>query len=277
MTKVLVGTLYSGENEFEECLAAIRSQTFQNFDHIIIENLPQHEAHKKLFNTFLDNAPSYELLIKVDADTVINSNHLFKDIVRKFAENDWLEVLVVGIDDFFTARKIVGILICRNTVTWDFEKDTAFPDIPNTPTEHTLTDMTELAPAAMHCKNPSRFQSFHYGVHRGIKSIQRIHSTSHWDGIQAVWKNFQKTGDVRLGLAVLGAELVYAGKFSKFDADYTKPTMLNLFKEFDPLDSRQVKHKICQLRLCNWGFLPNDLRRRLIRKIRSEYFTDDYR
>lgn len=276
--KILVGTLYSGENEYEECLAAIRSQSFQNFDHLVIKDLPQHEAHKKLYSTFLANADKYELLIKVDADTVINSNELFEKILQMFNVNDWLDVLAIAVDDFFTARRIMaGLQVCRNTVTWDFNKDTAFPDIPKTPADHAYNDMTELAPAAIHCKNPSRLQSFHYGVHRGIKSIQRIHSTTHWDGIQAVWKNFQKTGDVRLGLAVLGAELVYAGKFSKFDADYTKPTMLNLFKEFESLDSSQVKRKIGQLRLLNWGLLPNDLRRRIIRKRRSVFFEDDYR
>ncbi len=274
--RILVGTLYSGENEFEECLAAIQSQTYHNFDHLIIKDLPQHEAHKKLYSTFMSNSDNYELLIKVDADTVLNTDHLFEDIIRKFSENPWLEVMTIAVDDFFTGRRIqAGLQISRNTVTWDLDKDTAFPDIPNILTEHFLYDTVELAPAATHCKNPSRFQAFHYGVHRGIKALQRIHSTTHWLGIQHVWNNFLRSGDVRLGLAVVGAELVYAGKFAKLDADYTKSTMLEHFKAFETMDSNQVKRKIHQLRFRNWGFLPNDLRRRLIRNKRSIYFQDD--
>ncbi len=273
-----MGTLYSGENEYEECLASIRSQTFTNYDHLIIKDLPQHEAHKKLYSTFMNHRNEYDLLIKVDADTVINSERLFEEIIRKFAENDWLEVLTIAVDDFFTGRRIqAGLQISRNTVTWDLEKNTAFPDIPNVIPEHFYYDSAELAPAATHCKNPSRFQAFHYGVHRGIKALQRIHSTTHWGGIQDVWKNFQKKGDVRLGLAVIGAELVYAGKFAKFDADYTKSAMLDQFRALEYLDSNQVRRKIQQLRFRNWGFLPNEIRRKLIRNKRSIYFEDDFR
>ena len=273
--RILVGTLYSGENEFEECLAAIQSQTYHNFDHLVIKDLPQHLAHKKLFSHFMANSTQYDLLIKVDADTVLNSNELFYQIVQKFDQNSWLDVLVIAIDDFFTARRIAGLLICRNTVTWNFEKETAFPDVPNMAPDRYFFDTTDLAPAAIHCKNPSPFQSFHYGVHRGIKSLQRIHSTTHWSGIQNVWKNFLETKDVRMGLAVIGAELVYAGCFTKLDADYTKSVMFDNFKAFETMDSNQVKRKIHQLRFRNWGFLPNDLRRRLIRNKRSIYFQDD--
>ena len=276
--KILVGTLCSGENEFEECLSAIKKQTYTNIDHLIISNLPQHEAHRKLYETFLENKEKYELLIKVDADTVIYSDRLFENIVKRFEQNTWLNVMNIAVDDFFTGLSIpAGIQIYRNTVSFNFAKETAFPDIPEKTKDEYYYDKTELAPAAMHCKNPSKHQAFHYGVHRGIKSIQRIHSTSHWALLKSVWQNFRKTGDVRMGLAILGAELVYAGKFDKLDADYTNPKMSTLLAYYEPMNAKMIKFQIRKLRFLHWGYLPDNLRRQVIRNKRKIFFRDDYR
>ena len=46
--KLLVGTLYSGENEYEECLKSIRAQRYTNYDHILIENLPELDHYNRL-------------------------------------------------------------------------------------------------------------------------------------------------------------------------------------------------------------------------------------
>ena len=131
-----------------------------------------------------------------------------------------LEVLNSGVLDFFTDEMIPsGMQIYRNTINWNLEKDTVFPDVPIMDHEHYRYDTTVLAPAAWHSPDPSIPQAFHYGVHRGIKSIQKIHSTTHWANMQKVWHHFLQTRDVRLGFAVLGAELVYAGTFNRKDQD----------------------------------------------------------
>ena len=49
---ILVGTLLSGENEYPECLASIRNQTFTDYDHLIIADKPELEAHYQLYKTF---------------------------------------------------------------------------------------------------------------------------------------------------------------------------------------------------------------------------------
>jgi len=269
--KVLVGTLYSGESEFDECVAAIRGQTFKDFDHVIIKDLPQIEAHHVLYKSFLRKATEYGLLIKVDADTVITSDYLFEGIVEKFFRNDWLDVMNIGVTDFFTGSMIpAGIQVYRNTVRWDFETETLFPDIPESPKERHYYDTTELAPAALHIKNPSPYQAFHYGVHRGLKALARIHSTTHWENLNQVWRNFERTGDVRVGLAALGAELVYAGKLKKPDADYTNPKMKMVLAKYETMSNRDLAREIRRLSARNWGVLPGDLRRRTIRALRSE-------
>lgn len=269
--KLLVGTLFAGENELKECQAAIRNQDYKNYDLMLIENLPELEAHHKLYKSFIDNGDKYDLLVKVDADTVIISDHFFASIVEKFSQNPWLEVMNVGVKDFFTDEIIpAGIQIYRNTVKWNFEKDTLFPDIPILDHDRYLYDKTELAPAAIHCKNPSLLQAFHYGVHRGLKAIQKIHSTSHWKMLEKVWENFLRTGDKRIGLAVLGAELVYVGRFARKDQNYNNPKMASILLKYQDMSAWQIKARVNTLRLINWGLLPSKWRQKVIRIVRGK-------
>ena len=263
--RILVGTLYSGEKEFDDCLASIQKQTYKNFEHLIIRDLANSEAHTRLFNSFLESKDQFTLLIKVDADMVISSDTLFGDIVDKMTQFPNLDVFSIAVIDFFSGQLINGLNTYRNTVTWDYENETMFVDIPVVSPERTNYDQTVLAPAAVHCKNPSKFQAFHYGVHRGLKSIAQQHSTSHWALLEKTWRNFLRTQDVRIGLAILGAELVYAGLVSKEDVDYTNPRLLSLLEKYKSLDAQTIKREITKLRYKHWGFLPGDLRRRLIR------------
>ncbi|MDD3472005.1 MAG: hypothetical protein PHS86_04405 [Syntrophaceae bacterium] len=264
--KIFVGTLYSGENEFEECVTSIQNQNYQNYEHFVFKNLPNREAHHTLFKSFKENAHKYDLLVKVDADMVICSNDLFAQIVRKMTDLPNIDVFSIAVTDFFTGDLINGLNCYRNTVTWDFSKQTMFVDIPEVRPGKFAYDKTELAPAAIHCKNPSKFQAFHYGVHRGLKSIQKIHSTTHWEMLRRVYKNFLITKDVRIGLAILGAELVYAGVFSESDVDYTNPRVRKVLEKYENMDSREIRHEIKDLKMRHWGLLLGDLRRKVLRK-----------
>ena len=85
--KLLIGTIYSGENELDECLKSIHAQRYTNYDHILIENLPKREAHHRLYKTFLEHAQEYELLVKVDADTVLISENLLRKLSNGFPLN----------------------------------------------------------------------------------------------------------------------------------------------------------------------------------------------
>ncbi len=268
--KLLVGTISSGENELEDCLKRIRAQRYTNFDHILIENLPKREAHHRLYKTFLDHTQEYELLIKVDADTVLISDSLFGDIVDRFSSEPHLEVLSIGLHDFFTGGIINGLQISRNTTHWDLVKNSIFTDIPILDPERYVFDTSLLSPAGEHSPNPSLTQAFHYGVHRGLKSIQKIHSTSHWATVRKVWQQFLERRDIRLGLAVLGAELVYAGTFNREDQDYTNPRMGEVLQRYEGMNAKQIEREIRRLRFLHWGFLPDDLRRRMLREKRGK-------
>ena len=116
--RILVGTLYSGENEFEECVASIKKQSYQNFEPLVIRNLPNKEAHDTLYKTFMDRSHEFDLMIKIDADMVIENERLFEKIVRKFQRNDKLKDLEIAVFDFFSNQLIWGMHAYRNTVKW---------------------------------------------------------------------------------------------------------------------------------------------------------------
>lgn len=266
---IFVGVLYSGENEYDECLASIKAQTYTNYDLFVYEHLPKLEAHRTLYHAFLDRRDEYDLLIKIDADMVLTSALLFERIVGKFTQNTWMDVLEITITDFFSDGYINGLNSYRNTINWVLDPENVNADTVIVEKERYMFDDKELAPAAFHCKNPSKYQAFHYGVHRGIKSLAPKHSTTHWALLEKTWDNFLHTNDERIGLAILGAELVYAGQFTKDDVDYSNTRMKSILEKYQSMDSAAIKREIRKLRLLQWGMLPGYLRRRLLRKIRG--------
>ena len=206
--RLFVGTLYTIENEYEECLQSIKSQTYRKYDHYIYKDLPNKEAHLTLFKSFLDQAANYDTLIKVDADMVLLKDTLFESIVRKLAENPQADILSIGVHDFFSDQMIWSLNAYRNTVRWNINDENLFVDRPDVEANKYLFDDKDLAPAAIHCKNPSPYQAFHYGVHRALKVIQPGQSKkrsnyAHWNSLERTWLNFLRTKDIRLGFACL--------------------------------------------------------------------------
>lgn len=264
--KSFIGVLYSGENEYAECIGSIKQQTYKNYDIHIYDHLPKFEAHQSLYSAFLSQKHKYDLLIKVDADMVLISTMLFEGIVDKFVNTPDMDVLGIAVLDFFSGNLINGMNCYRNTVSWLLDPNNVNADIVNVDKGRYFYDDKELAPAAFHCKNPSRLQAFHFGVHRGVKIFAPKHSTSHWDLLEDTWHNFLKTNDARIGLALLGAELVYAGQLNKDDIDYNNPGLAQAFEKYRLMDSAVIKREIRKLRLQNGGLLPGDLRRRFLRR-----------
>ena len=268
--RIFVGVLYSGENEYQECLSSIDSQTYPEFDVHKFEYQPKLEAHRSLYHSFLDKKDRYDLLIKIDADMVLTRPELFQQIVDKFEQNPDLDVLGIAIWDFFTGGYINGLNSYRNTVSWELDPRNVNADAVIVDKEKYIFDQTELAPAAWHCKNPSKLQAFHFGVHRAIKIFAPKHSTSHWQLLEKTWQNFLKTDDLRIGLAILGAELVFSGHLNNEDVDYTNPRLADVLQRYQDMNSSQVKREIRKLRFRSWGYLPSDLRRSLLRRLRTQ-------
>jgi hypothetical protein len=268
---LFIGTLYSNENEYDACVQSIKDQTYHAFDHYVFSNLPNKEAHVNLFKAFLGKADQYDLLIKVDADMVIQDPQIFEKIVKKMAEMPNVQILSIAVHDFFSDQLIFGLNTYRNTVRWDFKKEKLFVDIPEVPREGYLFDETELAPAAVHCADPTPYQAFHYGVHHGLKMVQPeqevIRESSRrtkWTGMEKTWDHYRRTKDRRLALACIGAELAYAGVFTINDLDVTNPRINQVLKKFTSLNDQALRNEVLRYRCLNFGFLPFNTRRKVI-------------
>ena len=201
---------------------------------------------------------------------VINDPALFEGIVLTMQKHPEKNILSIAVYDFFSDQLIFGLNAYRNTVQWDFSKENLFVDIPLPPATYIFDDH-ELAPAAVHCADPSPYQAFHYGVHRGLKMVQPEQEAiressrrSKWTGMERTWDHYQRTNDRRLALACIGAELAYAGVFSINDLDITNPRMNQVLQKFAGLSDSVLRTEVMRYRCLNFGFLPSATRRKLI-------------
>lgn len=264
--RIFVGTLKTIENEFEECVASIERQTHQNFEHFVFEDLPKKEAHDTLYRTFMGRSDEFDLLVKVDADMVIENEDLFAGIVERFEHRPRLQDLEIAVHDFFSDRLIWGMHAYRNDVEWETSDEDLFTDRASIPSDRHMYDDEDLAPAAVHCKSPSPFQAFHYGVHKALKMLQpgrwpknESHVQFHWRNIQETRDHFRRTGDRRLGLAVLGAEVGIREDVRPRHISYDNPYLRRRFETFEDLNAGSIHAKI--RRVAPYGFLPDRLRR----------------
>jgi hypothetical protein len=272
--RIFVGTLYTIENEFEACVASIERQTYRDFQHFVFEGLPNKEAHDALYRAFMDRSDEFDLLIKVDADMVIEDQDLFAKIVRKFRANEWLEDLEIAVHDFFSDQLIWGLHTYRNTVRWEQDDEDLFVDACPVDADARLHDDSELAPAAIHCKNPSPFQAFHYGVHKALKTIQprrlevkEAYTRYHWNNLERTREHFLETRDKRIGFAVLGAELTFGGGIHPAHLDYSDSYLRNLFDRYQHLDAAGLKQIIKRVSLSRFGFLPSATRLKVLTRV----------
>lgn len=265
--RLYIGTLHSNENEFWECVASIKRQTHSNFEHFVFSGLGNVEAHAALYGDFLARKDEFDLLIKIDADMVLTDDDLFVKIEERF-QDESLEMLSIDVHDWYSDRLIGGMNTYRNTIQWQGDKGAVFVDKVGISGKR-ISDSKILAPAALHCPNPSPFQAFHYGVHKAMKVIQPNRSDSerkywhmyeHWNNLKLTEAHFQQNPDIRLALVLLGAELTYAGHFQPEQVNYKDPVLLEKFSTYEALDLAAVQKQIHRLRRRNWGWLPEHMR-----------------
>lgn len=267
--KILVGIMYCIENEVDECIAAIQEQTYKEHHHFVINNLPNKEAHEKLYQTFMNSAEKYDLFIKVDADMVLARKTFFYEVIECFRNDKVMDFLQIAVHDFFTNRLIYGLHIYRNTVKWVTQNEQIFVDQKNVQYRKRVLDDHCLAPAAFHCPNPSLFQAFHFGLHKAVKVMQigkepksYSNAATHWQNIWETRKNFDQTNDVRLGFALLGAELAFKHKLTSQHVDFNNTKLLELFKSTEAYDLADIRHYL--KKKLTFGYLRPTLRFELL-------------
>jgi hypothetical protein len=124
---------------------------------------------------------------------------------------------------------IMGMNVFRNTVRWNKNQNDLVTDriyIPET-IRKKVKDYDDLAPAAIHCPNPSPYQAFHFGFHRGMKTIG---GGGNWGIVQALFKHYRRNPDTNLAYAMLGLNAAFTNRFSIENISYNDDTLYNYFK-----------------------------------------------
>ncbi|MHC4107933.1 MAG: hypothetical protein ACYSTY_07600 [Planctomycetota bacterium] len=250
--RVLIGTLHSGENEFDQCVAALRRQSYPHWEQFVLADLPEQEAHERLYARFMECAREFELFLKLDADMVLSAPDKLGAAVRTFEESPSLDHAVFRVHDWMTSTPIIGIHMFRNHVRWPARSNSLFLDSPPIVRGHRRYYIRRApSPLALHSPDPSLAQAFRYGLHRGLKAFQHgqgraglLSAVTHWRLLKRLWRHFNAVRDERLGLALLGVEHAASGAVAPAECDYTHPRFQDLLAEARTMTPDEIHQRL---------------------------------
>ena len=240
MTKILIITLYCGENEYAACQSSVKTQNYAgHVDHIFIENLPNVAAHKKCYQTIMDRAGDYDLFVKLDADMVLSRHTALNEIAQFWNENNHPDHMTFAVHDYISDQNIIGIHVFSQNCRWYIDAhDDLFVD-PN-PRHNGTRTKTYSAPApfASHASNPSDQQAYHYGLHRAMKAFQWGRRTADIQGLGAlktllaVAAHYKRTGNIHAHMALTGAESIRTRTVSQITTNKDAQAIKNVPIDF---------------------------------------------
>lgn len=169
--RVLVVTLYSGENEYDDCKQSVTQQVGVDTVHMFIEYLPKKEAHQKLFQIFNESRNSFDYLLKLDADMVFVSPHSLRNILENFS--DGVDVVSATVHDGMTNSDMQGVNVFSNRCRFHYaSNDPLFTDNLRVDYPGRHYSYVDNSRSVLHAFDPSPFQAFMFGVHRALKVTQ---------------------------------------------------------------------------------------------------------
>jgi hypothetical protein len=235
--RCLVLTLFSGENEFGRSQEALRAQSYARWERRIFERLPAKRAHDALYGEIMARRDEFDLFVKLDADMVFTGPDVLGSMVRMFRDDPGLDHAVFELVDFMSDGPLMGLHVFSNRVRWRRSSERLFVDPdPIVPGRRRLVREAP-APVARHAPDPSPYQAFHFGVHRGLKAFQPERdgvdpeqAYKQWGLLKRVWRHFERRRDARLGLAVLGADRIWSGALGPGGEDYDDAETRRLFE-----------------------------------------------
>lgn len=175
MKKVFVGTLESGEAEFEFSRKMVLEQTGVAVSHKVISNIPEFAAHQLLWSEWESSKRKFDLFVKVDADTILMRPTVLYEIAELFNDPE-VSGVQIPLYDYFSCSLIAGLNAFSKEVRFTKPRHKLFADHADRNHSRVLkgSEVEHLAPAGFHCRNPSLRQSFHYGFRRALKRQDKI-------------------------------------------------------------------------------------------------------
>ncbi len=250
---ILVLTLYSGEAEFERCRSSLEQQDYPSWEQRIIENLPNAEAHARLYETLMTEGENFDVFLKLDADMVLADEKVLGDLVGVFEKQPGLDHLVVAVTDWMTDSHIIGAHLFSNRVRWKRHDETLYvdPDPTFPGRKHVINNPSR--DLIFHAGNPSPLQAFHFGAHRALQASQvyrklsdaRPHNARiQWQYLDRVWRHYERSGDRRLGLAILAADMVFRRELPATANEYSDTALLTAHESTEPLDDGEIRERL---------------------------------
>jgi len=216
MKKVLIGTLYSGEGDFDRCCQSVKDQDYPS-KHFVISDQAEVDAHMQLYKRFKDS--NYDFLIKLDADMVFINDDAVSRMVKLGMKG--YDKVSFQVQDFFTNSRFFGVHLFSKHVKWKWTKFVS-KNIKPDRLDNAKKKISVKEALVYHCYYPNIRQSFHYGFHRIHKGQNTL--------CKDVLSHFEDNpDDSNLRAACLGM-------YAAIDSQFTKSNDYN--SEFDDAFSR---------------------------------------
>lgn len=236
MLKVIVVTLYSGENEFLECCKSVESQVGVFIDHRFIKYFPKQEAHQKLYQLFNESREEFDYLVKLDADMAFSNSNSLLNVIDRF--NDGVDIVSATVHDGITDTDMQSFNIFSKRCFFHYgSNDPLFTDkltIDYPGIQYSYIDKDRNV---IHAFNPSPFQAFMFGVHRALKVVQPgakipgLNNSYHQRIIlNHAYECYKKTRSAHSKYALFGATLVFQNVIND-SALFQKSDYLNIFED----------------------------------------------
>ena len=240
MLQVLVGTLYSGENEFEQCVEMLTCQSYCHRTQFAVEHMAERAAHDELYTRFMHDAGEYDLFLKLDADMVLSDSESLAAAVALFEKSPDLDHAVFTVKDWMTGTEIVGIHMYRSHVRWPKCTGRVMTDpTPVLQGARQVFARRPPSPLAVHSPDPNPAQAFRFGLRCAIKAFQIGHeparpvqAIAHWRRLKRLWCHFDEVRDQRLGLALMAAEHALTHPVPPRLCDYTNPRFWQMLRTY---------------------------------------------
>lgn len=248
--KLLILTLYCGENEYAQCRDSVAQQSFKNVEHVTFENLPNIEAHQTLYQTIMDRAGEFDLFMKLDADMVLRDEDALARVVRVFQDNPKLDHAIFAVHDYLPDKLSWGVHVFSNRVYWEFGADDLFVDLNPHYNGAMASFFDDFETIVDHAPDPHPYHAFHFGLHRGLKAFQWGRLSAHpqalgmWPALESTWRHFERTRDYLPGLAMMGGEMARLGRAGQEAGDKNNEIAKALFEACMDLTPEQMYERL---------------------------------
>ena len=217
LPRFLVITAKTDESQFPLLIDSLSKQRDVVVIHEVVEGLDSISAEKRIYELAVFYKNGVDYVIKLDADMVILDVGLLHFLSRLFRiGKDWMRI-TFPVEDYYTARQIIGVHCWRAF---------AVPDVVRIAAPRPDSWIDRIPGMVFSCTNyryvshgydPSISQAIRFGLHRAIKAHIGGSGHVHWLTIRDLGANLDRNRSESGLLAAFAAVRVYFENLDDFD------------------------------------------------------------